>query len=454
MALAQRMGRRQGLGRIAVTAQIADDGYHGADLGGALGEGLGLRAATVTLVGPGCHIVHLGRDQALGAVHDTRVDNRPNNGMTPSACGQPGLMYRSRAATIQAAMGAPPGTPPARVTLPSMTAQWLATAPCISSRPRSSIAGSRSTEWRRRPAAAPRSARPSTSSRTIGLGSLARPRALHYYLDASALAFADRNAYVADPAFVQVPTRRLLSQRFANCRARLIPAENALPAPAAAGDPSAPGCPRVPPAASRQTGSTTHLSTSDRWGNVVSYTLTIEQTGGSGIVVPERGFLLNNELTDFNFDPATGPNTIEGGKRPRSSMAPTIVLRNGRPFLAVGSPGGSTIITTVLQTLVNRIDFQMSLPEAIAAPRASHRNNAVANTSTPNVTAEQAFIDSYGAELRARGYDFTLSGAPDTSAADIGAVAALEFRRGGLVLAAAEPDRRGGGSAGVVYRVR
>ena len=107
---------------------------------------------------------------------------------------------------------------------------------------------------------------------------------------------------------------------------------------------------------------------------MVSYTLTIEQTGGSGIVVPGRGFLLNNELTDFDYDPATGPNQIEPGKRPRSSMAPTIVLRNGRPCLAVGSPGGSTIITTVLQTLVNRIDLGLTLPEAIAAPRASHRN--------------------------------------------------------------------------------
>ena len=95
----------------------------------------------------------------------------------------------------------------------------------------------------------------------------------------------------------------------------------------------------------------------DRWGNVVSYTLTIEQTGGSGIVVPGRGFLLNNELTDFSlvYD-ADDPNRIQPGKRPRSSMSPTIVLRDGKPFLALGSPGGSTIITTVLQVLFNRLD--------------------------------------------------------------------------------------------------
>ena len=100
---------------------------------------------------------------------------------------------------------------------------------------------------------------------------------------------------------------------------------------------------------------------SDRWGNVVSYTNTIEQLGGSGIVVPGRGFLLNNELTDFNFAPTQGdapdPNLAAPGKRPRSSMSPTIVLKHGKPFLAVGSPGGATIITTVLQILVNRMDL-------------------------------------------------------------------------------------------------
>ncbi len=115
----------------------------------------------------------------------------------------------------------------------------------------------------------------------------------------------------------------------------------------------------------------TNLTVADRWGNVVEYTFTIEQIGGNAMVVPGRGFLLNNELTDFNFTPTQGtaadPNLPAAGKRPRSSMAPTIVLHHGKPWLAVGSPGGSTIITTVLQILVNRIDFGLSLPEAIAA---------------------------------------------------------------------------------------
>ena len=136
--------------------------------------------------------------------------------------------------------------------------------------------------------------------------------------------------------------------------------------------------------------STTNLTVADKWGNVVEYTLTIEQTGGSGIIVPGHGFLLNNELTDFStVYGAADPNRIQPGKRPRSSMSPTIVLKDGKPFLALGSPGGSTIITTVLQILVNRIDLGMTIEQAIAAPRASQRNTAT-------VTAEPAFIDAYG----------------------------------------------------------
>ncbi|MGI3785171.1 MAG: gamma-glutamyltransferase, partial [Janthinobacterium lividum] len=166
----------------------------------------------------------------------------------------------------------------------------------------------------------------------------------------------------------------------------------------------------------------------------------------SGIVVPGRGFLLNNELTDFTavYDPKD-PNRIEGGKRPRSSMAPTIVLKKGRPVYAVGSPGGATIITTVLQTLVNRIDLGMSLPEAVAAPRASARNLAT-------VTAEPEFIAQYGDALKALGYTLTPSGDSFTLNAQIGAVAALEFRSHGRVLAVAEPVRRGGGDAEVVRK--
>ena len=137
------------------------------------------------------------------------------------------------------------------------------------------------------------------------------------------------------------------------------------------------------------------------------------------------------------------PNRIQPGKRPRSSMSPTIVFKGSEPWLALGSPGGSTIITTVLQVLLNRIDLGMTLPEAIAAPRASQRNTA-------DVTAERAFIDLYGRALRRYGHTFVPPGDPGTSAAEIGAAAAIELLGGGRMLAAAEPVRRGGGDAGVV----
>jgi gamma-glutamyltranspeptidase/glutathione hydrolase len=273
---------------------------------------------------------------------------------------------------------------------------------------------------------------------------------LHNYLEASALAFADRAAYVGDPGFVNVPTKELTSRGFGAERACQIDPAKAAVKPVPAGSPDGKYQPCAKGAATTQRPdteglSTTHLVTADKWGNVVSYTLTIEQTGGSGITVPGRGFILNNELTDFSavYDPAD-PNRIQPGKRPRSSISPTIVLRGGKPFIALGSPGGSTIITTVLQTLTNRLDRGMTLPEAIAAPRASQRNTA-------SVTAEQSFIDKYGAALASYGHTFTPAGAPGSSAAEIGALEGLEFLPGGAILAAAEPTRRGGGSAGVVW---
>lgn len=283
------------------------------------------------------------------------------------------------------------------------------------------------------------------------LSSMSDGAALHHYLEASALSFADRAKYVGDPAYVDVPLRDLLSDRFAAERACEISETKALTKPVPAGDVTnydgRCDVPATTAATDRDTEniSTTNLTTADRWGNVVEYTLTIEQTGGSGMVVPGRGFLLNNELTDFSavYDPAD-PNRIEPGKRPRSSISPTIVLRNGKPFVAVGSPGGSTIITTVLQILFNRIDRAMSLPQAIAAPRASQRNTAT-------VTAEPAFIDRYQSVLAPYGHVLTASGDAFTSAAEIGAATAIEFGPRGQLTAVSEPVRRGGGSALVVH---
>lgn len=273
--------------------------------------------------------------------------------------------------------------------------------------------------------------------------------ALHHYLEASALAFADRGKYIGDPAYVHVPQSDLLSDRYAAERACTIDPAHAMSKPTAAGDVTSYDGKCDGATASGQTApdtenlNTTNLTVADRWGNIVEYTLTIEQTGGSGMVLPNRGFLLNNELTDFTavYDP-NDPNRIEGGKRPRSSISPTIMLRSGKPFLALGSPGGSTIITTVLQMIFNRIDRGMTIQQAIAAPRASQRN-------TSSVTAEQSFIDTYGNLLGAYGHTFTPAGQPGSSAAEIGAATAIEFDKGRLT-AVAEPVRRGGGSAAVV----
>lgn len=253
--------------------------------------------------------------------------------------------------------------------------------------------------------------------------------ALHYSLEASRYSFADRNAYLADPAYYDVPLRTLLSDEYAAQRRAKITdqAANAVVAP---GQPEG-----------HEGKSTTHLTVADDEGNVVSYTFTIESTGGNGIVVPGWGFLLNNELTDFNIDSTTHPNRAEGGKRPRSSMSPTIVTRNGKPVLAVGSPGGATIITTVLQILVERFDLGATLPEAIAAPRVSQRNAMQSE-------AEPAFISSPEAAklISEHGHNpFKL-----VAGNEIGAATGIEFLRGGKFLAAAEPVRRGGGSAAVV----
>jgi gamma-glutamyltranspeptidase / glutathione hydrolase len=267
-----------------------------------------------------------------------------------------------------------------------------------------------------------------------------RTQALHLFLEASRSAFADRNAYLADDAFFDVPLRGLLSGRYAAERRSVIPPNRARTSPVPPGDPYPyqPGPAAPPPsfAATVDRGrSTTHLVVADRKGTVVSYTFTIESTGGNGIVVPGWGFLLNNELTDFNYDSTTHPNRADARKRPRSSMSPTIVTENGRPALALGSPGGSTIITTVLQILLERIDLGRPLPAAIAAPRATQRNTA-------STLAEATFAQSPEGRALAESYGHRLGASPE-----IGAATAIEFLRRGRFLAAAEPVRRGGGSA-------
>ncbi|HEY9626374.1 MAG TPA: gamma-glutamyltransferase [Coleofasciculaceae cyanobacterium] len=277
------------------------------------------------------------------------------------------------------------------------------------------------------------------------LGQTDRSQVWHQVIEAERLAFADRNAYLGDPEYVDVPLMGMRSEDFTTLRRQQI--SDRAPADektfrAAAGNPlpyhidPSPSLTALPVAAAVQTEeglSTTHLVTSDRFGNVVSYTLTIESTGGSGMVVPGYGFILNNELTDF--DPASPhPNAPEPGKRPRSSMAPTIAFARDGRVLAFGSPGGSTIITTVLGIAVNLMDLGLPIDEAIAAPRISQRNGGVTQ------------VDS-GLETSALGQALTALGHVLEPSPEIGAATGLVIQPDGAILAAAESVRRGGGSA-------
>ncbi|HEX8305972.1 MAG TPA: gamma-glutamyltransferase [Jatrophihabitans sp.] len=285
------------------------------------------------------------------------------------------------------------------------------------------------------------------------LSTESRAAALFHYLEASRLAFADRNAYIGDADYEPVPQAALLDPAYAATRSCLI-GNTALTSPAAPGKPFPPytGC-SAPTAAQHpvhEGTQTNHLVTADKWGNVVSYTNTIEQLAGSGITVPGRGFLLNNEMTDFDFAPSApgvyDPNLPAPGKRPRSSMNPTIVLKDGAPYFTVGSPGGATIITTVLQILVNRIDFGMSLPDAIAAPRASQRNGALTDAEPAFLATPEAqqLISKYGEQFRQQ------TGPVLPRDQYIGNATGIQFLPGGRFQAAAEPVRLGGGSALVV----
>ncbi len=279
------------------------------------------------------------------------------------------------------------------------------------------------------------------------LSKVSRTQYLHRFAEATATAFADRNRYLGDVP--DVPASELLSQPFADERACQLfdpAAAHARPIPFGTPDgdydcASEAGVQVAP----RDDHGTTHLTAADRWGNVASYTLTIEATGGSGITVPGWGILLNNELTDFNFTPATAgvpdPNLPAAGKRPRSSMSPTIVLDGDRPVLALGSPGGATIITTVTQVLTEHLDRGLPLVQAIASPRISSRNGA-------STDAEPAIVGGPdGAGLKGLGQ--TLRSVPE-----IGAATAIRLLGDGSFEAAAETTRRGGGSAMVVRPAR
>jgi len=197
-------------------------------------------------------------------------------------------------------------------------------------------------------------------------------QSVHHMAESMKLAYADRSEYLGDPDFVKIPLKGLTSKRYAEQLAKGIDANKARDAKAIK-----PGQPQ--PYESDQT---THYSVVDKAGNAVAVTYTLNTNFGSGIVAKGTGILLNNEMDDFSAKPGVAnayglvggdANAVAAGKRPLSSMTPTLVLKDGKPTLVTGSPGGARIITTVLQTVVNTIDYGMNPFEAAATPRFHHQ---------------------------------------------------------------------------------
>ncbi|MGB8408402.1 MAG: gamma-glutamyltransferase family protein, partial [Gallionella sp.] len=198
-------------------------------------------------------------------------------------------------------------------------------------------------------------------------------QAVQYQIEAMRHAYVDRNSYLGDPDFVDNPVGILLDKRYAEKLRAMI-------APDRAGVSLAikPGIFPHPVSIPHEGRNTTHYSIIDQWGNAVSVTYTLNDWFGTGITVPHTGVLLNNEMDDFtakagvpnSFGLVQGDaNAIAPGKRPLSSMTPTIITKDGKPLMVLGTPGGSRIITTVLLTILNVIDYGMDIQQAVDAPR-------------------------------------------------------------------------------------
>ena len=228
--------------------------------------------------------------------------------------------------------------------------------------------------------------------------------AAHLFAEAGRLAFADRNEYVADSDFVDVPVEGLLDPVYIKGRAALVTdVDLGIVEP---GTP--PGAPVSGADATAKNSGTSHISIVDRHGNALSMTTTIESSFGNGVMI--RGFLLNNELTDFSFLPVDEEgdpiaNRVEANKRPRSSMSPTIILKNGRPAYLTGSPGGSRIIGYTAQSIINLIDFDLDPQEAVNIPHYMNRNGITTDLEPkiPGVTGPGDAADLADG-LEARGH--------------------------------------------------
>jgi len=215
------------------------------------------------------------------------------------------------------------------------------------------------------------------------------PAYIHSFIEAQKLAFADRNEYMGDPAFVEVPTNGLLDKKYAEQLRNTIDPKKASPDKLKPGDP-------IP----YERASTTSFSIIDKDGNMISVTQTINDFFGSGVVAEGTGIMMNDEMDDFSYEFGK-VNSIAPGKKPLSSMAPCIVLKDGKPVLTVGTPGGPRIISAIANVLVNILDFGMDMQPAIEAGRFHNPNN-------PATDIEKVFSDDVMKELTDMGYKFNL----------------------------------------------
>jgi gamma-glutamyltranspeptidase/glutathione hydrolase len=263
-------------------------------------------------------------------------------------------------------------------------------------------------------------------------------QAIHLFVEANRLAFADRSLYLGDPEFVAAPVAELLAPDYLHARAALIDPKKALPK-ATAGVPRAGLAWDFAPGSAAERPSTSHFSIVDRFGDGVAMTASVQGAFGSQLMV--GGFILNNELTDFEYAPEVGgkpvANRIEGGKRPLSSMAPTMLLdERQRLRLLVGSPGGTRIIGFVAQSIVGYADFSLSAQDAVAAPHYLAEDGPVELEEGTDVVAQRAALEALGHTVALRNLNSGLH------------AIAIDYTRRGRVLSAGVDPRREGVARG------
>ena len=263
-------------------------------------------------------------------------------------------------------------------------------------------------------------------------GSSNDPQTLRLIGDASRLAFADRGRYMADSDFVPMPTQGLLAQDYLSERAKLLNGPDAL-TEAVPGNPEYSHASLWADDVSLELPSTSHISIVDRFGNALSMTTTIENSFGSRLMT--HGFLLNNELTDFSFsshrDGVPIANRVEPGKRPRSSMSPTIILKDGRPTLVIGSPGGSRIIGYVAEAIVAHIDWGMNIQAAVSIPHAINRFGTYDLEKGTSLEAMVAPLEELGYKVNLRSLN---SGLHAISIGENGLFGGADPRREGIAI--------------------